>query len=90
VRLRHPSLGWPPPERKNSGARGREKEVLCSRVSELKGRFAKQKVRVKLEHYWELEYVRTRFTEFKRRVEDLENAGDGIDSRYRWKSPGRT
>jgi hypothetical protein len=26
---------------------------------------------VKLEHYWELEYVRTRFTEFKRRVEDL-------------------
>jgi len=30
-------------------------EDLCSRVSELKGRFAKQKVSVKLEHYWELE-----------------------------------
>ena len=59
-----------------------EVEDLCSRVSELKGRFAKQKVSVKLEHYWELEYVRTRFTEFKRRVEDLENAGDGELDRF--------
>jgi hypothetical protein len=54
-----------------------EVEDLSSRVAELKGRFAKQKVSVKLEHYWELEYVRTRFTEFKRRVEDLEEAHDG-------------
>jgi hypothetical protein len=37
---------------------------------------------VKLEHYWELEYVRTRFTEFKRRVEDLENAEDGELDRF--------
>jgi hypothetical protein len=59
-----------------------ELEDLCSRGSELKGRFAKQKVSVKLEHYWELEYVRTRFTEFKRRVEDLENAGDGELDRF--------
>jgi hypothetical protein len=59
-----------------------EVEDLSSRVSELKGRFAKQKVSVKLEHYWELEYVRTRFTEFKRRVEDLENAGDGELDRF--------
>jgi hypothetical protein len=59
-----------------------EVEDLCSRVSELKGRFAKQKVSVKLEHYWELEYVRTRFTEFKRRVEDLENAGYGELDRF--------
>jgi hypothetical protein len=51
-----------------------EVEDLSSRVSLLKGRFAKQKVSVKLEHYWELEYVRTRFTEFKRRIEDLEEA----------------
>ncbi len=51
-----------------------EVEDLSSRVSELKGQFAKQKVSVKLEHYWELEYVRTRFTEFKRRIEDLEDA----------------
>jgi hypothetical protein len=54
-----------------------EVEDLSSRVLELNGRFARQKVSVKLEHYWELEYVRTRFTEFKRRVEDLENAEDG-------------
>ena len=54
-----------------------EVEDLSSRVLELNGRFARQKVSVKLEHHWELEYVRTRFTEFKRRVEDLENAEDG-------------
>ena len=59
-----------------------EVEDLSSRVSELKGRFAKQKVSVKLEHYWELEYVRTRFTEFKRRVEDLEEARDGELERF--------
>jgi hypothetical protein len=59
-----------------------EVEDLSSRVSELKGRFAKQKVSVKLEHYWELEYVRTRFTEFKRRVEDLEEAQDGELNRF--------
>jgi hypothetical protein len=57
-------------------------EDLSSRVLELNGRFARQKVSVKLEHYWELEYVRTRFTEFKRRVEDLENAEDGLT---RWR-----
>jgi Fe-S-cluster formation regulator IscX/YfhJ len=45
-------------------------------VALLKGRFAKQRVSVKLEHYWELEYVRTRFAEFKRRVRDLEDADD--------------
>jgi len=49
---------------------------LSARVLELKSRFAKQKVSVKLEHYWELEYVRTRFTEFKRRVAALEDAED--------------
>jgi hypothetical protein len=54
-----------------------EVEDLSSRVLELNGRLARQKVSVKLEHYWELAYVRTRFTEFKRRVEDLENAEDG-------------
>ena len=51
-----------------------EVEDLASRVAILKGRFAKQKVNVKLEHYWELEYVRTRFAEFKHRVMDLEDA----------------
>ena len=53
-----------------------EVEDLAARVALLKGRFAKQKVSVKLEHYWELEYVRTRFAEFKRRVSDLEDADE--------------
>ena len=53
-----------------------EVEDLAARVALLKGRFARQKVSIKLEHYWELEYVRTRFAEFKRRVRDLEDADD--------------
>jgi len=53
-----------------------EVEDLAARVALLKGRFAKQKVTVKLDHYWELEYVRTRFAEFKRRVAQLEDADD--------------
>ena len=53
-----------------------EVEDLASRVAQLKGRFAKQKVSVKLKHYWELEYVRTSFAEFKRRIADLEDADD--------------
>ncbi|HET7105763.1 MAG TPA: hypothetical protein VFI38_03070 [Candidatus Acidoferrum sp.] len=53
-----------------------EVEDLASRVAVLKGRFAQQKVSVKLDHYWELEFVRTRFTEFKRRIEALEYADD--------------
>ena len=53
-----------------------EVEDLASRVALLKGRFAKQKVSVKLDHYWELEHVRARFAEFKRRVEQLEEADD--------------
>jgi len=53
-----------------------EVEDLAARVAQLKGRFAQQKVSVKLEHYWELEYVRTSFAEFKRRIEDLEEADD--------------
>jgi len=53
-----------------------EVEEVASRVAELKGRFAKQKVSVKLDHYWELDYVRTRFAEFKRRIHQLEDADD--------------
>jgi hypothetical protein len=53
-----------------------EVEDLAARVALLKGRFAKQKVSVKLEHDWELECVRKRFAEFKRRVSDLEEADD--------------
>ena len=54
-----------------------EVEDLASRVALLKGRFAKQKASVKLDHYWELEHVRSRFAEFKHRVEQLvEDADD--------------
>ena len=53
-----------------------EVEDLSARVAILKNRFAKQKVSVKLEHYSELEYVRTRFAEFKHRVRELEDADD--------------
>ena len=52
----------------------REVEELASRVAILKARFARQKVNVKLEHYWELEFLRIRFAEFKHRVMDLEEA----------------
>jgi hypothetical protein len=53
-----------------------EVEDLSARVAILKTRFARQKVNVKLEHYWELEYVRTRFAEFKHRIQELEDADD--------------
>jgi hypothetical protein len=53
-----------------------EVDDLTSRIAVLRGRFAKQKVSVKLDHYWELECVRTRFAEFKKRVEELEDADD--------------
>jgi len=53
-----------------------EVEEVASRVAELKGRFARQKVTVKLDHYWELEYVRSRFAEFKQRIQQLEDADD--------------
>ena len=60
-----------------------EVEDLAGRVAILKDRFAQQKVSVKLEHYWELEYVRTRFAEFKRRVQELEDADDAEIARVR-------
>jgi hypothetical protein len=53
-----------------------EVEDLTTRVAVLKARIAKQKVSVKLQHQWELDYVRNRFAEFKQRVEELENASE--------------
>jgi hypothetical protein len=53
-----------------------EVEDLASRVALLKGRFAKQKVSVKLEHYWELAQLRSLFAEFKWRVQQLEEDDD--------------
>jgi len=53
-----------------------EVEDLAGQVAVLKARMAKQKVSVNLQFNWELDYVRNRFAEFKRRVEELENADD--------------
>lgn len=53
-----------------------EVEDLSARVALLKSRIAKQKVSVKLQYHWELDYVRNRFAEFKRRLEELEDASD--------------
>jgi hypothetical protein len=53
-----------------------EVEDPASRVAILRSRFAKQKVNVRLTHYWELEYLRTRFAEFKHPVQLLEDADD--------------
>jgi hypothetical protein len=53
-----------------------EVEDLTARVGVLKARIAKQKVSIKLQHHGELDYVRNRFAEFKRRVEELENASE--------------
>jgi hypothetical protein len=53
-----------------------EVEDLAAQVAQLKARIAKQKVSVKLQFNWELEYVRNRFAEFRKRVEELEDASD--------------
>ena len=53
-------------------------EDLASRVHLLKDRLAKQKVSVRLEHYWELAHVRRSFAEFKGHVERLEEDGDSL------------
>jgi hypothetical protein len=53
-----------------------EVEDLAERVAVLKARIAKQKVSVKLQYQWELDYVRNRFAEFKGRIEELEDASD--------------
>jgi hypothetical protein len=53
-----------------------EVEDLAARIALLKTRLAKQSIGVKMEAYWELEYLRNRFAEFKRRVEELEDATD--------------
>jgi hypothetical protein len=60
-----------------------EVEDLASRVALLKGRFAKQKVSVKLEHYRELAHLRSLFAEFKWRVQQLEEDDDLQLKRHR-------
>ena len=53
-----------------------EVEDVAERVALLKAQMAKHKVSVTFQHRWELEYVRNRFADFKRRVEELEEATD--------------
>jgi hypothetical protein len=53
-----------------------EVENLSSRVALLKTNFSLQTPTAKLEHYWELEHVRSCFKEFKARVGDLQDADD--------------
>jgi phage host-nuclease inhibitor protein Gam len=53
-----------------------EVEDLLKRVAALKARMAKQKVSVTVEHRAELDYVRHRFADFKRRIEELAQAGE--------------
>lgn len=54
----------------------REVEEVAARVALLKSDIAKQKVSIRLQYCWELELVRNRFAEFKRRIEELEEASD--------------
>ena len=53
-----------------------EVEDVAERVAQLKTRIAKQKVSVKVQFNWELDYVRNRFAEFRKRVAELEDASD--------------
>ena len=53
-----------------------EVEELAERVAVLKAPIAKQKVGVTLQHRGELAYLRNRFADFQRRVEELEEADE--------------
>ena len=53
-----------------------EVEDLADRVAQLKARIAKQKISVGLQFNGELEYLRNRFAEFRKRIEELEEASD--------------
>jgi predicted nuclease with TOPRIM domain len=53
-----------------------EVEDLAERVAVLKARIAKQKISLTLEPRSELEDLRNRFRDFKRRVEQLEEASE--------------
>ena len=53
-----------------------EVEKLAVKVADLKTRLAQENGGMKLRYYWELDYLRSRFAEFKQRVEELEEADD--------------
>ena len=53
-----------------------EVEELADRVAQLKARIAKQKVSVSVQFNAELEYVRNRFADFRKCIEELEEVGE--------------
>ncbi|MBZ5539145.1 MAG: hypothetical protein LAN61_01365 [Acidobacteriia bacterium] len=53
-----------------------EVEKLAAKVAHLKSRLAQEGGGLQLRYYWELEYLRKRFAEFKQRVEELEEADE--------------
>jgi len=68
-----------------------ELEDLAARVAVVKARIVKQKVDLTLEHHWQVVSVRNRFRDFKRRVDELEEASEenleeaGKASELAWK-----
>ncbi|MBZ5703140.1 MAG: hypothetical protein LAN84_15005 [Acidobacteriia bacterium] len=51
-------------------------EKLAVQVAHLKSQLARQSGGLQLRYYWELEYLRNRFAEFKQHVEELEAADE--------------
>ncbi len=51
-----------------------EVEEFADKVALLKARLAQEKTGSKLRYYWELEYLRNRFAEFRKQIEQLEEA----------------
>lgn len=53
-----------------------EVEEFAEKVALLKTRLAREKPGSKLRYYWELEYLRNRFAEFRKQVQQLEDADE--------------
>jgi hypothetical protein len=51
-----------------------EVEEFAEKVAVLKARLAHEKPGSKLRYYWELEYLRNRFADFRKQIEQLEEA----------------
>jgi len=68
-----------------------ELEDLAARIAVVKARIVQQKVDLTLEQHWQVVSVRNRFRDFKRRVDELEEASEenleeaGKASELAWK-----
>jgi len=51
-----------------------EVEEFAEKVAVLKTRLAREKPGSKLRYYWELEYLRNRFADFRKQIAQLEEA----------------